>query len=253
MIFNKFRTKLHRKAGLMFYGKLNPVFNFVIKHFGKSKKIIPASSRVLIEIQERSQIKTDISDHLYALFAAIMSVKPKLIVELGVNTGESTFVLSRAARLCGSTLLSVDINDCSKASDYPSWNFIQSDDVVFAQKFRNWAETKQAPKEIDFLFIDTSHEYGHTVQEIKAWFPFLSPNATVVFHDTHLESSYRRQDGSYGVGWYNERGVIRAIEEYLGGSLNEKKNFVDCVGEWLVTHYSWCNGLTIMQRVGKIN
>ena len=38
-----------------------------------------------------------------------MAVRPRLIVELGVRSGESTFALERVARLCGSTMVSVDV------------------------------------------------------------------------------------------------------------------------------------------------
>ena len=74
---------------------------------------------------------------------------------------------------------------------------------------------------VDVLFIDTSHLYEHTVKEIEAWFPLLAPNALVMFHDTNLRPNYTRQNGTCGVGWDNDRGVIRAIEEYLGETLDE--------------------------------
>lgn len=248
---DKFVTRAKRRTGFIFYSFINPVFNFTLNIFSKKNHQRMSSFGPLAEIQKHFMSKTDISDHLLTLFSVAYQAKPKLIVELGVNTGESTFVFSKVASLTGGKLVSIDINDCSKSSDYQDWNFVQSDDVQFAQRFSAWAELKNLPKEIDLLFIDTSHEYKHTVEEIKVWFPKLSKNAVVIFHDTNLKSVFRRQDGSFGVGWYNERGVIRAIEEFLGCKINEKKTFVNCIGDWLVTHYSWCNGLTIMQKFGK--
>ena len=48
------------------------------------------------------------------LFTEALSVHPSLIVELGVRGGESTFVFERVAKMCGSQLGSVDIEDCAE-------------------------------------------------------------------------------------------------------------------------------------------
>src|SRR5258708_24796497 len=66
----------------------------------------------LDEIFQRAQARTDIRDHLVPMFVETMEMEPQLIVELGVRTGESTFVFERVARLCGARLVSVDIDDC---------------------------------------------------------------------------------------------------------------------------------------------
>jgi hypothetical protein len=47
----------------------------------------------------------------------------------------------------------------------------------------------------------------------------------------------------------NQRGVIRAIEEYLGVTIDENKDFSDQFGDWMVRHWPNCNGLTIMDRI----
>ncbi len=80
----------------------------------------------------------DISDHLPVLFAEALEARPKLIVELGVRGGDSTFVFERVARLCGSTLLSVDIDDCSRVSPWDRWHFVREDDIAFAGRFEAW-------------------------------------------------------------------------------------------------------------------
>ncbi len=98
------------------------------------------------------------------------------------------------------------------------------------------------------LFIDTSHLYEHTKQEIASWFPFLATNARVFFHDTNLKQVYFRRDGTMGLGWENERGVIRAIEEHFGVSLPEKRDFVDAREGWLIRHYANSSGLTVLTR-----
>ncbi len=42
------------------------------------------------------------------------------------------------------------------------------------------------PVEYDVLFIDTSHEYEHTLKELHAYMPGLAPGGMALFHDTRL-------------------------------------------------------------------
>jgi cephalosporin hydroxylase len=203
----------------------------------------------LDEIIERSGISSPITGHLTTLFVESLEAKPKLIVELGVDVGHSTFVFERVAKLTGSKLVGVDTENCSKASDWNKWLFVQKDDISFAKEFRKWCLKKGIKPVIDVLFIDTSHEYEHTVKEIKAWFPFLSENAKVFFHDTNLREVYSNKDGSKGLAWDNKRGVIRALEKYFRTSFDETREFVDCRNGWIIKHHPYSNGLTVLKRI----
>jgi predicted O-methyltransferase YrrM len=49
---------------------------------------------------------------------------------------------------------------------------------------------------IDILFIDSSHEYNHTLKELQLWFPKLSRGGFVFLHDTSLKA---RQANGIGV------------------------------------------------------
>lgn len=213
------------------------------------KTLVASDLKELDEIKKRSFIRTDICDHLVTLFIESI-IKPKLIVELGVRGGESTFVLERVAKLEGSKLVSVDIEECSKASSYKDWIFIQKDDLEFAKEFEKWCKNQSIEPGIDILFIDTSHLFEHTLQEIESWFPLLSNRSKVFFHDTNLKYVYFRKDGSMGSGWNNERGVIRALEKYFDKSFNEKEDFIDFRKDWLIKHFSHCNGFTILEKIG---
>ena len=210
-----------------------------------------SGSEMLDEIKRKALIPTDINDHLVTVFAESLSMNPRLIVELGVRGGESTFVMARVAAACGSKLVSVDIEDCSAFEAYDDGVFVQSDDVEFARRFEAWCRESNVDPKIDVLFIDTSHLYEHTVQEIAHWFPLLADKAKVFFHDTNLKEVFQRKDGSMGTAWDNERGVIRAVEEYFGTSFDEEEDFVDFRNGWLIKHYACCNGLTILERIAQ--
>jgi cephalosporin hydroxylase len=214
-----------------------------------SPAIQSSQSHLLQEIRELAATPTDINEHLELMFTEALLLRPKLIVELGVRGGASTFVFERVASLCGSTLVSVDIDDCSSISSYPKWFFVQSDDVSFARSFPQFCSARHLEPRIDLLFIDTSHYYEHTVQEIEAWFPLLSDRAKVIFHDTNLNVIGPRHDGCYELSWDNQRGVIRAIEEHLGAAIDEHHKVCDLVSSRLVRHWPHCNGLTILDTV----
>ena len=245
MTFERFKRGLRRR----FFDKLVRFNNFILDIFRGRQAENVSDFAFLAEIQKRAAVRTDICDHLPALFAAGLAAKPKLIVELGVRGGESTFVFERAAKITGAKLLSVDMNDCKDASHWPEWNFVQSDDVFFARQFVKFCNEHGWEPKIDLLFVDTSHEYNHTKAEIDVWLPFVSENGQVVFHDTNLKEVYRRRDRSWGLGWNNERGVIRAIEEYFGKKFDESQSFIEISRGWIIQHESICQGFTILKRV----
>ena len=208
-------------------------------------------AKTLKAVQKRSARETDICDHLETIFLECLNMQPRLIVELGVGDGESTFVLERVARLWKAKLISVDIADCKKVSSYRQRIFVQRDDIEFAHQFSDFCKVNNMDHRIDILFIDTSHLYDHTFQEIRCWFPFLASRSKVIFHDTNMKEVFHRKNGSTGCGWNNERGVIRAIEEYFNRPFNEETNFAEIGEGWFVRHYAHCNGLMIMERYGK--
>jgi predicted O-methyltransferase YrrM len=199
------------------------------------------------------QPRADISDHLSSLFFFALLSRPCLIVELGTRGGESTRALLSAAAFSDAIVLSVDIRDCSslELSGTARWRFVQADDVEFGQiGFEQWCKTNGLEPKIDFLFVDTSHEYEHTKQEIKVWSQYLSGNGLMVFHDTNMgKGVYGRLDGTVHSGWNNQRGVIRAIEDFLECSYDERKFFCDYRRGFLVKHDPNCNGLTALVRL----
>lgn len=206
------------------------------------------SSPEMREIEERRKRDTDISDHLPALFAETINARPRLIVELGVRGGDSTYVLERAARFCNATLISCDIADCKSVCDWSEWNFVQSDDIVFAAQFPEYCRQRNVTPAIDILFLDTSHLYDHTVQELECWIPLLAPKGKILFHDTNQKRVGYRKDGRLMAGIDN-RGVIAALENYFQRKFDETRDFTDVCDGWLMRHTAYSNGFTVMQKL----
>jgi cephalosporin hydroxylase len=239
------------KKNIRRYIKYHNIFirDIFFWRFPKNSAIPKSSLPELNEIRNHAVVETDISDHLETLFVESMIVKPKFIVELGVRTGQSTFVFERVAKLCNSFLLSVDVAPQQNKTAWPRSTFIQRDDLLVADEFKSFCAKNNLEPKIDVLFIDTSHEYHHTKKEIAKWFPFLSERSTVFFHDANVKLLYNRRNGTIGKAYNDDRDVMRAIEEYVGSPLNEKKNFRQLHGSWLIEHHAICNGMTILKSI----
>jgi cephalosporin hydroxylase len=210
--------------------------------------VIPSISKELSEIREHACTPSDIDEHLEWMFTEALLLQPRLIVELGVRDGQSTFVFERVANLCAASIVSVDIDDCSRISSHPRWHFVRGDDVEVSYCFGEFCRARNLPPSVDLLFVDTSHYFEHTLKEIRAWFPLLSPRAKVMFHDTNMRLIGHRRDGCFQPAWENERGVIRAVENYLGIDVDETREYVDYAKGWVVRHRANCNGFTVLDK-----
>ena len=83
-----------------------------------------------------------------------------------------------------------------------------------------------------------NYEYEHTKNEIETWIRYLSEEGVMIFHDTNMgKGIYSRTDGSIDIGCDNERGVIRAIEKFIGRHYDENSFFYDFFqGTWQLFH-----------------
>jgi len=104
------------------------------------------------------------------------------ILELGVRWGVSTvaFLFGLEINNPNGRLYSVDIESCELAKERitrlglnKNWTFIQKNDLDL-----EWE------KEIDLLFIDTSHFYAHTLAELDKFSKYVSRTGKILLHDT---------------------------------------------------------------------
>lgn len=205
------------------------------------------SMKFLESIRERMNINTDISSHLDTLYLKALEMNPKRIVELGVRSGESSRMFSYVAQETNCEVFGLDIDTCDYSFVH-NGKFFQGDDC----KFANYYPIIYGTKNIDILFIDTSHYYDHTVQEIRSWFPHLSDKSLVIFHDTNLGTRYTRKNGTSDQGWDNQRGVVRAVQEYFAFHFDETQDYKGTVVKdgvtWRIEHEAICNGLTLCYK-----
>jgi predicted O-methyltransferase YrrM len=145
----------------------------------------------------KSRDSQDISFHLPMLALLIREFNLQSIVELGTRHGISTVALLEAARHTGGRVLSLDIDPCVEAKHRvedaglgAAWTFVHCSDVDFPDQ--------DIPDQIDLLFVDTSHRYTHTKQELLKFGSRVRRNGWIVLHD-----------------YVSFEGVARAVNEYM--------------------------------------
>ena len=116
---------------------------------------------------KRLNSNNDINHHFDNLFYEVTSHRPKFILELGVRKGESTYVFNKIQKVLNNKLVSVDVEDCSNVINDPNWIFIKDDSIKFLQNFNSWSQNNTNSAKPDIIFIDTSHLYDETLEEIK--------------------------------------------------------------------------------------
>ena len=122
---------------------------------------------------------SDIVEHLPTFVDLVLELDAKTVVELGTRTGVSTVAWLYALEQTGGRLISVDIDAQPDLGTYPHWEFIQGDDCspdVFSRM----------PSQADIVFIDTSHDYQHTVRELNLYRWVVRSGGRIVLHDTEL-------------------------------------------------------------------
>lgn len=131
-------------------------------------------------VEKRMITYSDTWQHIPTLYLLCLLRKPKTILELGCRTGNTTMPLLYSASQYGGHVTSVDIetwpelktflDDNKELKKY--WTFIESDDIKLEWK-----------QNVDFLYIDTSHIYEHTIEELKKYEPLVNSGGTIVLHD----------------------------------------------------------------------
>jgi len=219
-------------------------------------EVLPVYKKVLVQ---SNNVDTDSSSHLPAIFTYSYLKQPARILEVGVASGGTTSTFHRAAQFSNAKLIGVEIQD-QFAPTYSNLNnalFLCMDDLDFPEYYKN---SEFNNKKMDVIFIDTSHEYEHTLQEIKIFAPLLDENGLMLFHDSnvtplHNNTKYLRLNNTAGFAHGNSKGVTYALKEYFSVSFDESKYFNSNIVKdnfiWKMIHYPFCNGLTVLKKMKR--
>lgn len=164
--------------------------------------------------RKRCEVHSDIHGHLPVLHDLVLELNAQQVIELGVRWGDSTSAFLAALEQTSGKLWSCDIVEpLAPIAPFwgkcPHWTFVLGND----QNLVN-----EAPDEVDILFIDTSHEYEHTLWELEHYSAKVRSGGRIVLHDTTMN------------------GVARSIETFLRDR------------QWEYTNTEACNGLGIIYK-----
>ena len=138
------------------------------------------------------------------------------VIELGTRTGVSTLAWLYALEQTGGRLTSIDIDTKPDIGDYPHWTFIQSDDLA--------PEVVSSLAEADIVFIDTSHLFAQTLQELHTYRWLVRSGGLLVLHDTELAVPETATQGEPRFP------VRKAIAAFLNETGFDHINYPDCWG-----------------------
>lgn len=147
---------------------------------------------VLTEYQYRLAIRTDIQSHLPYLHDTVLGYRSPVVIELGIQAGNSTSALLSAAGEREGALYSCDIQSREQLRaglsggnrrvpeewwDLPYWHVFHGSDL-------SAGALAWMPAECDVLFVDTDHSEEHTVAVMEAYMLRVKLGGVALFHDT---------------------------------------------------------------------
>jgi len=169
------------------------------------------------------------------------------------NVGTS-FAFYKAGLFSDAQIIGVDTQEIFRNTynNFKNSKFLCINDLDFP-KYYNSLDFKA-----DVIFIDTTHTYFHTMDEIETFVPYLAKDAILLFHGSNVTplnnyTTYYRLNNSYGSAPGNPRGVANAIKDYFSLEFDENKyynfEFIKNNIKWKFIHYPFCNGLTILKKM----
>jgi predicted O-methyltransferase YrrM len=137
--------------------------------------------------RDRLARDSDIQEYMPFLREQAASRPGCRVLELGTRKGNSTLAFLAGAEVSDGHVWSCDVSPVTRDPEGMApwrkaarWTFLQGDDM-------DPAVQTLLPARCDLLFIDTSHEYDHTLAELRTFMPRVRPwGGIALFHDTHL-------------------------------------------------------------------
>ena len=121
------------------------------------------------------------ANQLLEMHAEALKRESPIIVELGVDKGQSTRVfLNAISEKSNSKLISIDIRDCSGAIESDEWEFVQQNSIDIDSLLSKKPILKNG---IDILYVDSLHTEAHVLKEIYGFFEYIKPDGVIYFDD----------------------------------------------------------------------
>jgi predicted O-methyltransferase YrrM len=152
-------------------------------------------------VRGAAQNRAEISS--FTRYAA--SIEPRVVCEIGVQDGGTSFILSRALPTA-TTSIAIDLHVSLKAQ----LRFFQRPDVALhiiegsshAVRTRRKLTRVLQSRPIDVLFIDGDHSYEGVLRDLALYSPLVRRGGLIAFHDIVADS-------------YSRYGIL--TDSYVGG------------------------------------
>lgn len=176
--------------------------------------IMPATLEALAALHSSvNTTGTTPDDDLDVLAALLLSAQAKRILQLGTFLGGSALVLADIARQNGgdaALVVTVDPNpamneSCRKYAALAGLGgVIKTVDGLSTEPalLKQWAAQSW-----DAIYLDTTHQFGQTFEEIRALTQLCGPHTLLLFHDASTHAANTLDTGKQG-------GVKGAMTEY---------------------------------------
>lgn len=149
-------------------------------------------------------------EDLALLGGLVAARRPAAMLELGTCTGFSAILFGDILARCGGRLTTVepDGNFVTIARHYAGRAGLDNVDFVEGKDTDDELLHTLSGREWDVIFIDTTHQYAQTVEELRLYSELASGHTTLLLHDA---SAHAAQE----LDMDNQGGVKRAVDEFL--------------------------------------
>lgn len=159
------------------------------------------------EIYQITGTRLPVPDAEY-LFTKALSIKPKIILEIGAAGGGSSIVLGTVAKQCGGHLWSIDPRP--EGRWLPNIRRFELEDfVTLIVSPSPWSGADFLPGDIDFLFVDGDHRTTNCLIDFFFYAHYVKIGGLIAVHDVFTRN-WRGHDISKWIG----RALNILTEEY---------------------------------------
>jgi len=194
--------------GVLYRWYIRQVFPYRLSRFLDDKEVIKYVREAKKDkiINERMFEKTgykwkDIDPLGIVVYAVIRSIKPRVVVETGVQSGISSLYILRALQINGSGLLySIDLPDREPErvgevvpnNLRQNWHLFLGDSKVLLPKVFEEIKTP-----IDIFLHDSLHTYEHMLFEYEYSLKHLGKRGTIASHDILCNNAFNDFTNKY--------------------------------------------------------
>lgn len=121
---------------------------------------------------------------LWVMLEIVKTIKPKVIVEIGVDGGDLLMTWQRA--FSPTLLVGIDVHEVGRLKENLSLNGLRAKMIYGDSQSEETVEKLKKVlqgKAVDFLFIDGDHHYAACKRDYELYSPFVRKGGFIGFHD----------------------------------------------------------------------